>query len=129
MIKEFKKFENIEHFKKFIRELNKYGFKTGEYAIFGSGPLAIRGLVKADDIDVIIKEKYWKWGDKDKVKFGDIEFLKTWFGEVINKIIDNADIIKGRPYVKLEKVLKYKLYLNRKKDQSHIKILQNILNK
>jgi hypothetical protein len=127
MVKDFTSFKNIEHFKKFLTELNKFGFKLGEYAIFGSGPLAIRGLVKADDIDVIIKEKYWKWGDEDKVKIGNIEFLKSWYGEDINKVVDEAEIIKGKPYVKLDKVLKYKLFLNRKKDASHIKILKDIL--
>jgi hypothetical protein len=127
MIKEFKKFENIEHFKNLLKEFDKFNYKKGEYAIFGSGPLAIRGYIKAHDVDVIVKDSAWRYGDKDKIKIGNIEFLKSWPNENINKLIYNADIIYDRPYVKLNKVLKYKLEMNRKKDIHHINLLKKLL--
>ena len=40
---------------KYIDELKALKLPVGQYAIFGSGPLAIRNLKAASDIDIIVK--------------------------------------------------------------------------
>jgi len=40
----------------YLEELKKLNFPPGQYAIYGSGPLAVRGLRKNGDIDRAIDE-------------------------------------------------------------------------
>lgn len=120
MITDIEKYKNYSHFNSLLKEFDELGLKIGEYAIFGSGPLAIRGLVYATDIDVIIKEKYWRFGEipeRTKV-IGNLELDVSWPGfDDIDMLIDTSDLIEGRSYVKIRYVLEYKRRLNRPKDR------------
>jgi hypothetical protein len=120
----------------------------GEYAIFGSGPMAIRGLREPTDIDLVVTEKFfeelekssqWK---KEKSCLGsdmlvhreprlEVEALTEWMPGVwdIEGLIKNADIIDGLAFVKLEEVLRWKKMRDKEKDKKDTEAIEEYLNK
>ena len=118
----------------FVREMN---LPMGEYAIFGSGPLLIRGIIDdSNDLDIICRGAAW-----DRVrKVGELRYLKQYdvtiatmadgritFGSEwgignfdVNVLIDTAEEIQGLPFVRLEHVIEYKRIANRRKDIRHL---------
>jgi hypothetical protein len=128
---------NQELFDKF-RELD---LPIGGYAIFGSGPMAIRGLRESSDIDFIVPKKIfdkyrdneeWKQGifadGTEYLSSGDMEMLYDWgTGWDTEELIKNAEIIDGLAFVRLKEVLKWKKMRNKEKDQKDIEIIENYL--
>ena len=53
------KIQNRKAFLEKLEELKCLNLPSGEYAIIGSGPMAIRGLREANDIDVVVKKTLW----------------------------------------------------------------------
>ena len=117
-----------------------------QYAVFGSATMFVHGLVKKfHDIDVIATGEAWEIAQKNgltttgthstdtKESFfcNKIEIFNKWHPGEWNhlQLIQNADVIDGIRFVKLEDVLRYKKILNRKKDQEHIKILEKYFSK
>ena len=43
-----------------FQKVKKLQLPQGEYALFGSAPLGIRGLKECSDIDIIVTQKLWK---------------------------------------------------------------------
>jgi hypothetical protein len=111
---------------------------TGEYAVFGSGPIAVRGLVDTvRDLDVIIRGKTWQQvralgvvvtkGDDETVDLGNgLTFGRSWGYGVfdIEKLIDEAEIIEGLPFVRLDAVIQFKKIADRPKDREHLRLLR-----
>ncbi|MDD4897684.1 MAG: hypothetical protein WCZ99_03160 [Candidatus Paceibacterota bacterium] len=130
--------KSIELFEK----VKKLKLPIGKYALFGSAQLGIRGLKDCHDIDIIIfddlweqyKKKNWKKGllYEEEYLFNEgIELWKSWGpGEWdIKQLIEEAEMIDGLPFVKLEKVLEWKKIAMREKDIKDIEIIENFLNK
>jgi len=114
---------------KLLKELDKFKINKSDYAIFGSGPLAIRGLVTPNDLDVIVRPQKYPFDDSPIV-IGNIEFSMDFPGvtqDEVNYIIDNSEIINGYPFVRLEYVKRYKEILKRKKDIEQIKIIDDYM--
>ena len=44
---------------KYLDELLELELPSAEYAIFGSGPMAIRNLRENNDLDILVKEELW----------------------------------------------------------------------
>ncbi len=83
MITKLEKYKNFNHFQSLLKEFDELGLDIGEYSIFGSGPLAVRGIVYAHDIDVIVKKDSWRFGhlEKNKTKrIGNVELSVGWPG-------------------------------------------------
>lgn len=136
-----KSFENL------IRELKKFDLPPNQFAVFGSGPIAVRGLLqrKINDLDLIVTKALWKklssqYPVQPDRKFGNKkidlnEGIEIWENfifykpEEIERMIREADIIGGLRYVKLEEVISFKKFLNRPKDQRDIKAIENYLKK
>jgi hypothetical protein len=112
----------------------------GEYAVFGSGPLIVRGIIDAtNDLDVVSRGAAWEKAcdlgemvtlveyDVDIVTFldGAITIGTSWaFGDVdIDDLIDTANTIDGLPFVRLEHVVRYKTIAGRPKDLEHLRLL------
>lgn len=118
-----------------VRELN---IPLGSYAIFGSGPLCIRGFKEFRDIDVITKQDLYKKLKnrypkniiiKDNRKFifiDGLEIISGWGPGKwdISALIDDSEIISSLPFVKLKHVLKWKKTRNLQKDREHIKLIK-----
>ena len=63
------------------------------------------------------------------IKIGEIEIYidwKPWF-DVLDILIDSADIFNSYRYVKLEYLFKWKKAMNRGKNKIDIKIINDIL--
>jgi len=121
-----------------VKSLN---LPVGDFAIFGSGPLIVRGIIPAsNDLDIICRGQAW-----ERVKgIGELEYLSEYdvtvvslcdgrltfgtkwaIGEFdIDELIDGAEEIDGLPFVRLEHVTNYKKISNRPKDLRHIEALK-----
>lgn len=116
-----------------IEELKRLNLPRDKFSIFGSGPLAIRGLRESNDVDLIVKfdlfEKLERKYQSKKIinngreieliKIGYIEIYKDWSPRFdnIEKLIDDSEIIEGFPFVRLKYVLEWKIKYGRKKDK------------
>ncbi len=124
---------------KLIQELKDLNLPEDEFAVFGSGPIAIRGLKEPGDLDVIVTQKLWrqlsakhKLVEKESCHFiliGRIEFFEDWTKPYydVNQLIKEADVIDNIRYVKLEKVLKWKKERNLPKDKKDVELIEKFL--
>lgn len=116
----------------------------GKYALFGSAPLGIRGLRECHDIDIIVTQELWnqyrykpEWklkkitgggNDFEGLRNDNIELWKDWWpGWDIKKLIQEAEIIEGLPFVRMGQVLKWKKFIARKKDLEDVELIENYL--
>ena len=123
-----------------IDRLRTLALPVGDYAVFGSGPLIVRGIVEAaNDLDVISRGRAWEralqLGDLVYLEEHDVEVLSlndgaitvgtSWaYGEFdIDQLIDTAETIDGLPFVRLEHVVRYKEAAARPKDLAHLRAL------
>ncbi len=124
--------------------LRSLELRAGDYAVFGSGPLIIRGIIEAtNDLDVISRGEAWdracEIGDVvylaehavEVVSFfgGAITVGTSWaYGEFdIDCLIDTAEVIDGLPFVQLKHVVRYKEIAARPKDFTHLRLLETAL--
>ncbi len=121
---------------RFIDELKKLNLPLGKYAIFGSGPLAIRGLRENNDIDIIVTDKLWldltkKFSSykvaSNHLRIGHISIFHNWlpwFPDA-SHLIHEAEIIQGLPFVKLKYVKQWKEQSPSQKDKNDLALLKN----
>jgi hypothetical protein len=123
----------------FIDELKALNLPAGQYAIFGSGPLAIRNLRDAGDIDIIVLPKLWdklakKYplhhkgtvkGSVTSMAVGNIEIYKDWLNltPIVPELIETAETINDLPFVQLKYVIEWKTYMGRDKDKNDLKLI------
>lgn len=119
-----------------LKILGELELSINQYAITGSGPLAIRNIRKARDIDIMVKKNLWgklckKYTpyDENHIKIGDIEIWKDFINLTprMNEVIDAAEIIEGYPFVSLRDTLLWKEFLNREKDQKDISEIKKLI--
>jgi len=109
-----------------------------DYAVFGSGPLLVRGIINSvRDIDIIARGAAWdkalasgelrplpEHGLSVAAFFDDAVTVGTsWgIGDVdVNSLIDSAELFDGTPFVRLEHVIAYKEIAGRPKDHEHLR--------
>jgi hypothetical protein len=113
----------------------------GDWALFGSGPLLLRGWIDdVGDLDVICRGAAWEHaraiGDlgvlqPDGVEIVDIDggaitIGTSWrYGDItVSDLIDDAEEIEGIPCVRLEHIVAYKRIAGRSKDRVHLQIIE-----
>ena len=100
---------------RYAEELKQLRLPQGQYAVFGSGLLAMLNIRENEDIDLIVKERLWKKllrhhdplpDNSSAIRIGHIEFCKDWLPwfENSDKLIDEAEVIDDIPFVKMEYV-------------------------
>jgi hypothetical protein len=111
-----------------------------DFAIAGSGPLFARGwITDPEDVDVVARRSAWEvsrqLGTVSDAPFsqvarvllfeGQIEVLDGWFPELwdVNELIDQADVIRGLRFVKMEVVAESKRLLQRPRDKLHLQVI------
>lgn len=137
-----------EHNKALFDNFRKLNFPKGEYCIVSGGPLAVRGIRKTSDVDVIVSKKLWEQLVKEhpikrENKKGDI-VLKVKLKpevEILNYPTENsnvyipkmeeqiamADEIAGLYFQSLNHCIFFKKAANRVKDQKDLKRIKNYL--
>ena len=114
--------------KQFIQKLDVPNPRT----FIGAGKLEeIRHYIKANDIDIIVKDDLWEDLIKkyptigEKIIVGNIEICKNRSDfDDIEKVINQADIYDGIRYIRLEDVYQWKKKSGREKDQEDIKLIE-----
>ncbi len=129
---------------KYLDELKSLNLPKGKFAIFGSGPLSVRGLRENEDLDVLVTPDLWnelaekypittKKGRPDSIYIGHIQILevhyKDWSPHITDatKLITEAEIINGFSFVKLEYLLSCKRMMDGEKHIKDIEIIQKYL--
>ncbi len=129
------------NFSKLLNELKKLDLPNNEFAVFGSGPMAVRGIKDSGDLDIVVKSQLWvkltkgkvikdgTYEKNSKIEIGNIEVYKNWKPWFPNsdELIDESDIFDGIRFVKLEKVLDWKRSFNREKDKGAVKLIEDYL--
>lgn len=124
--------------KKLIEQLKKLTLPSGEYAVFGSAVMAVRGIRESPNIDVIVTNKLWqKLTSSDYVPDSEgfirtkqIKISNWWFAPTrkdILTMIKEAELIEEIPFVKLDEVRSYKKTLNREKDKLDVTLIDKYL--
>lgn len=113
----------------------------GDHAVFGSGPLLVRGIIDSvNDIDVVARGEAWRRataaGELVHLPEHDITVVSLHDGRLtvgmawaignidIDNAIDSADIIEGSPWARLDLVVEYKRVADRPKDREHLRLLE-----
>ena len=129
--------------KPILRQLLSLGFPKDDYALFGSGPLLVRGWIdEVGDLDVIARGPAWEHA----LRIGQLHRLETWGIDVVSireaitvgtawaigdfsvdALIDDAELIDGIPCVELRHVISYKRLADRPKDREHLGVIQTHL--
>lgn len=116
------------------------GLNRADFAVAGSGPLFARGWIgDAGDVDVVARGTAWSQvctlGTVGDAPFstvqrvllfdGRVEVLSGWFPELwdIDRLIDDADVVEGVRFVKLDVIAHTKKLLQRPQDELHLQIL------
>ncbi len=123
-----------------FEQLRQLSLPLRGYAVFGSGPLAIRGIIPlTNDLDIICRDEVWNLVSRiGKVEYlpeygvnvvtmanGALTFGTKWgIGNFdIDELIDTAEIIDALPFVKIEHVIHYKKIRSSEKDLLHLDAL------
>jgi len=120
-----------------LDQLGKIDLPFGEYAVFGSAVMAVRGLREAPNIDVVVTDCLWeKLLEKNQVdnegfiRIGNVKFSNWWFVPTRKNIpimIAEAELVGGFPFVRIEEVLEYKKKLSREKDKNDVRLIERFL--
>jgi hypothetical protein len=126
------------------KKLHELNFPLGEYVVVG-GAIAAHGIREAHDLDILVtpnlyvrlqgegyiqsrQERDLRTSrlllDKDGVQILPNFMLGNYIGDT-KKLIKNADIIQGFPFIKLRELMKFKKELGRPKDFEDIKLIKN----
>lgn len=131
---------------KIISLIKSLNLPLDDMAVFGSGPICVRGWRDLKDIDLIARENVYEMAkgmgemmetvsETEGVRIvrdeAEIEIFKHWTpGEWnVDELIDSADVIDGVRFVTLKNVMKWKRLLGRDKDQSDVELIEKELKK
>ena len=120
------------------------GLPVGDHAVFGSGPLLVRGIIDdANDLDVVARGAAWGVAcnlgtmlylpdhEVTVASFydGAVTVGTTWaIGDFdINAVIDTAEMFDGVPFAALDHVVAYKEVAGRPKDIEHLRLIRTWL--
>jgi hypothetical protein len=123
-----------------ILRLIELDLPRGDWALFGSGPLLLRGWInQVGDLDVVCRGAAWERAcevgeigvlQPDGVEIvnvdgGAITIGRSWrYGDTpIATYIDEAEDIDGMPCVTLQHIVAYKQIADRSKDRAHLQVI------
>lgn len=127
-----------------IQKVKAINFPLGQYAVFGSGPMVLHGLRNSQDVDLIVTSDFYTqlkldpkyeikhWADgAEYLADGNFEITNTWDYETykpnIEKLIEEAEIVDGVPFVQLSQVMLWKRAFGRDKDFKDIELIEEYL--
>jgi hypothetical protein len=132
--------EGRSELSRLLGEVRALGLPAGNFMLFGSAPLLVRGIVPpTGDVDVLARGPDWEavralgptvrlphYGvDVVRLLDGRIDIGTVWgIGNVdVDDLIDSAEDIDGLPFAGLAHVRAYKELAGRPKDRKHLRLL------
>eukprot|EP01102_Stenamoeba_stenopodia_P014594 TRINITY_DN4869_c0_g1_i1.p1 TRINITY_DN4869_c0_g1~~TRINITY_DN4869_c0_g1_i1.p1 ORF type:complete len:143 (-),score=32.36 TRINITY_DN4869_c0_g1_i1:142-570(-) len=123
-----------------LEQLIKLQLPAGQYAVFGSAVLAAHGLRENYDLDVVVSaslfESLLKKGytptptNASVIRIDDwLEIVKDWTPTLsvgVDKLIADAEIIDGIPFVQLSYLVESKKLRNKEKDQRDLALIESL---
>lgn len=129
-----------------FERVKKFDFSIGEYAVFGGSLLDVWGIRRANDLDIIVTpelferlrhDSTWKddsgdgyelltKGEADVTTVQEKPTHGTYNPDRI-KLIKEATIINGVPFVRIEEVIACKKDYNRPKDWQDVASIEQYL--
>lgn len=130
----------------FFEQLCSLHLPGNDFAVAGSGPLYIRGLIsELNDLDVVARGRAWQiatmHGNPEAAPYcsvrvvslfnKNVEIFDGWFPKSwsIDYLVDQADVIEGVRFIPLDVVRQTKEKLHRPKDIEHIRIIDEYVNR
>ncbi len=126
-----------------FEEVKHLRLPLGTYVVVGSGPLAARGLRAFRDIDLVVTEEVlqqlladgWEQTvghqDRPRATKGIFEAYRDLKHETYQpeteRLIREADVIEGIPFIKLEELMTFKRAVGREKDLADIQLIETYL--
>ncbi|MGW1101751.1 hypothetical protein [Streptomyces sp. NPDC002540] len=114
----------------------------GEYVVCGSAALYVRGLrSRMGDLDVLARGEAWQralelgtaeptisgYGLRVVHPTASIEIMDRWTqGWSTNRLIDEADVIDGVPFMRLGDILRWKIAAGRPKDHADVTAIRHL---
>jgi len=139
-----------EHNKALFDKLRELNFPTTEYIVVSGGPLAIRGIKKTRDIDLVVSDKFWNElssqytpkkieghnaeiisldSDIDVISFRDESNENQNNNPTNDEQLRNAEIIEGLSFQSLRDCLWFKKNSDREKDKRDTELVKEYFNK
>jgi hypothetical protein len=130
-----------------ISRVKLLNLSIGQYCVFGSGVLEIHGIRKAKDVDILVTEELYKklknegWKRKwfywrtiwskcvtkgDCEAFNNLHWAKSYRPDT-KKMISQAELHDGIPFLRLEDLLEFQRNLPREKDKTGVKMMEDYL--
>lgn len=126
-----------------LKQLKELNLPSDQFAVTSSGPMAVRGIREARDLDIVVTDELWTEISKkypiipkdlcDTLQIGDIEVLGNFSKNpdsgiaTVDQQVDTADIIDGVRFVNLDLIIKFKQTLGREKDLKDIALIKEYL--
>ena len=123
-----------------LDQVHELGLPADSFAVFGSGPMAAAGIRDVNDLDLIVTPELWADLERNKpvsaleggghvIQIGSIEIHNGWEPPIdeMSTLIDEAEVIGGVRFVRLEEVLKWKRKRSRPKDEADIALIEKYL--
>ena len=141
-----------------LKKLEELNLPKDQFAVFGSGPMVVRGMREAGDLDLIVTDKLWQelqdrghkvmketWHEMEQadgkkidhyreyvvlVPAPDIEVFNEWPFVLASadELVAESEMIDGVPFVALERVIEWKTGFNRPKDCKDVEMIREFLN-
>lgn len=131
-----------------FKKLKELDLPRGEYVVVG-GAVTAHGIRESEDLDILVTPKLYRHLKKRGFKactcqecidtsrillsIKDVDILPNlilgdYLGDT-KKLIEEADIINGFPFIKLVELIKFKRVLGREKDFKDIELIEQYLKK
>ena len=121
-----------------MKDLDQLKLPGDQYLIWGSGPMAVREMRPARDVDILVSPKYWEClaqkysvqGEKKNlIRIGVLEIWKDCrdLSFKIEEMLKDKDVIDGYSFMKLCYTIEWKKLWNRQKDREDILRIENFL--
>ncbi len=121
----------------YFRALLALELPAGDFAVTGSAVLYAHGLIDDPrDLDVLVRRRAWDrvlelgeakptpLAEGSEVTLGDLQFVDRWFpGWSTDELIDEADVLHGMRFVRLDVIRETKARLGRPRDLEHVALI------
>lgn len=131
--------------KEIFRRIRKFNLPLGQYAVFGSALMDVWGIRHAADLDIIVtpglfeslKNRCWTINQGHGFTYlsrGDVNVTTNQdqptdgdYNPDRRRLIAEAMVIHGLPFVRIEEVIACKKAYDREKDRKDIKLIREFL--